>query len=65
VARLRVKEYSVELTKLLYQLKESGKVPSTDKLKGLIKEERRIFMRALHKSSNTARKKLFELINKD
>ena len=64
-ARLRVKDYSVELAKLLYQLKESGKVPNTKALKDLIKEERKIFMRALHRSSNATRKKLFELINKD
>ena len=56
------KEYSIELTRMLEDLKT--KRPSSKKLKDLNAEERVIYMNAVQKMSKAYREKLFKLVNK-
>ena len=56
------KTYSVELTRMLEDLKT--KRPSSKNLKDLNAEEREIYMNAVQKVSKEAREKLFRLVNK-
>ena len=71
------KEYSVELTKMLNQLKDNlvlnqltgdigGRpIPGIARLKSLIPEERKIYLKALEKFAKQQRKLFDKIINKD
>ena len=60
------KEYSVELTNLLYKLKNRPAVRKhTEQFKLLQEDERKIYMAALKKKSTSERKKLMKRMNKD
>ena len=60
------KESSVELTKLLENLKTSNPTQLQNrKFKELDQEERRIYMAAVKRKANADRKKLFKLMKKN
>ena len=62
---VKLKEHSVELTKLLNILKLSNPTQLEDRMfKELNEEERTIYMKAVKKKGQADRKKLFKLMNK-